>query len=162
VTRYCITATAADRCHLRISSEVRYPRGEPWAITRTFIEKNAYDSLKGYFEHLFGNMAAHVAKNWLGLVPPSPTGKHHPHAGSSTPKSHSRKSSQGAKLSVPAAAAAAAETTPASAVTTAPSQATTAPPVSQEQDTSSGVVKIEQPVTSRGGDGSNQVWVLVC
>jgi hypothetical protein len=151
VTRYCITATASDRCHLRISSEVRYPRGEPWAITRKFIEQNAYDSLKGYFEQLFGNMTSHVAKNWLGLVPPLPVNSNQ-HASSATPKSHSRKSSQGAKPQPPTAAAD--PYAPAAAVS---SNLTADPLVLKDHETPS---TASNPVPDRVVHGGNQVSLM--
>jgi hypothetical protein len=60
VTRYCFTAAGAEACHLRVASEVRYPRGAPWAVTTSLIERSAYGSLREYFTSLADALRAHV------------------------------------------------------------------------------------------------------
>ncbi|XP_029434059.1 protein Aster-C isoform X2 [Rhinatrema bivittatum] len=49
--RYYIIRMSKHRCRLRISSELIYNK-HPWGLVKTFIEKNSWSGLEGYFKHL--------------------------------------------------------------------------------------------------------------
>nr|XP_033797833.1 protein Aster-C isoform X1 [Geotrypetes seraphini] len=49
--RYHIIRMSKHRCRLRISSELIYNK-HPWGLIKTFIEKNSWSGLEGYFKHL--------------------------------------------------------------------------------------------------------------
>lgn len=60
VSRYCLTYIGPKTSHLRVSSEIRYPNGPPWAMIRSMIERNSYDGLRDYFEHLSTYMTEYI------------------------------------------------------------------------------------------------------
>ena len=44
-----------------MSTEVRYRKGTPWAITRSIIEKNTFEGVASYMNHLLRNLHAAAA-----------------------------------------------------------------------------------------------------
>ncbi|XP_067399039.1 LOW QUALITY PROTEIN: protein Aster-A [Emydura macquarii macquarii] len=51
VHRYCISTLATGTARLRVSSEIRY-RKQPWNLVRALIEKNTWNGVEEYFQHL--------------------------------------------------------------------------------------------------------------
>ncbi|CAM4709482.1 unnamed protein product [Caretta caretta] len=49
--RYCISTLATGTARLRVSSEIRY-RKQPWNLVRALIEKNTWNGVEEYFQHL--------------------------------------------------------------------------------------------------------------
>ena len=50
-----------------VTCEVRYRKGVPWALTKNIIERNTYDGVQNYVNHVFSNVRKHLASQ-----PPQP------------------------------------------------------------------------------------------
>ncbi|KAJ6663823.1 hypothetical protein lerEdw1_009902 [Lerista edwardsae] len=58
--RYCITAVAKSKTRLRVSSEIRY-RKQPWNLVKALIEKNTWNGIEEYFQHL-GSLTSRLSE----------------------------------------------------------------------------------------------------
>lgn len=51
LNRYYIIHSSKQKCRLRVSTDLKY-RKQPWALVKSFIEKNSWSSLEDYFKKL--------------------------------------------------------------------------------------------------------------
>lgn len=70
VSRYCVTRRTATTAHVRVSTEVRYRKGAPWAVTKSIIERNTFDGVTNYMEHI--HRAVCKASSTLDSQVPAP------------------------------------------------------------------------------------------
>ncbi len=47
---------------------MRYRKGVPWALTKNLIERNTYDGVQNYVNHVFGNLRKYLASTTRPVI----------------------------------------------------------------------------------------------